>query len=817
MPIRVECESCAYTFQAADKYAGKRIKCPKCPATLRVSSSAKDGEAEATYGLAGQVSATRVSLARSNSARVGSASPMAESRAVAESITRATRTPAQILQAFGEEIPPVRPSPMYRLWILVVAAAMILLPLIYVALIFLIGYGVFFHVTHDYTILQGTGNKKGATLVFLAPIVMGAMMIAFMIKPIFAKPGSKQKTRSLDPSKEPLLFAFVDGICASVGAPTPSRIDVDCQVNASAGLANGPLAIFNKDLVLTIGLPLVGGLTMRQFAGVLAHEFGHFSQKAGMRLTGVIRSINFWFTRVVYERDAWDEQLASWSGGGGSAMLLVLLARAAVWLTRRILWCLMMVGHIISGVMSRHMEFDADRYEARLVGGDVFESTCRRLNILNVAMQGAYADLSQTWREGKLADDLPRLVLANVAQIPKANIDAINEMIDTRITGLIDTHPADKDRIAAAKGEATDGIFKLDGPASDVFAAFDSLSRAVTFDYYRSLFGHNVTREILVPVGDLVRSQEAVQEGSQALQRVFFEAFDPYRPLPLNLDGIAVPADLKAAKIQLRTLHDEMEAIAADYIEATKRFDELATRNAQIETALFMAKADYKFSAKEFDLPASNLAAVEEAREETDGKIREIEQILNRFELAAARRIRLALCLLEADLVANRVPDGVPFRDDARTLARVAGVLGRKSVPAMIALMQPLRGMLGVLNKVKPNEQNQKLINAALRGGREVHNALQTLKTNAGGSIPYPFEHAQESITVARFLLPEIPGHDDVSGLIGAAQGAVENLISLQVRVIGRVVLAVEAVEHTLGIRSRSSQKATTSDLVELP
>jgi hypothetical protein len=438
------------------------------------------------------------------------------------------------------------------------------------------------------------------------------------------------------------------------------------------------------------------------------------------------------------------------------------------------------------------------------------------LNVLNVAMQGAYADLSQTWREGKLADDLPRLVLANVAQIPKANVDAINEMIDTRKTGLIDTHPADKDRIASAKLEGTEGIFRLDGPASDVFAAFDSLSRAVTFDYYRSLFGHNVTKDVLVPVGDLVRGQEAVQEGTQALQRIFFEAFNPYRPLPLNLDSIAVPEDLKAAKIQLRSLHDEMETLAPDYIEATKRFDELATRNAQIETALLMAKADYKFSAKEFDLPTSNLAAAEEAREETDAEIREVEQTLNRFEIAAARRIRLSLCLLEADLVANRVPDGVPFRNDARALARVAGVLGRKSVPAMMALMQSLRGMLGVLNKFKPNEQNQKLINAALRGGRGVHDALEALKTNAGGSIPYPFEHAQESITVARFLLPEIPGHDNLSGLIEASQGAVENLISLQVRVIGRVILAVEAVEHTLGIRSRSSKTTSTSDVVEL-
>jgi hypothetical protein len=222
-----------------------------------------------------------------------------------------------------------------------------------------------------------------------------------------------------------------------------------------------------------------------------------------------------------------------------------------------------------------------------------------------------------------------------------------------------------------------------------------------------------------------------------------------------------------------------------------------------------MAKTDYKFSAKEFNLPASNLAAAEAAREETDGEIRRVEETLQRFELAAARRIRLALCLLEADLVVNRVPDGVPFRNDARALARVASVLGRKAVPAMVELVQTYRGMLGVLTKFKPNETNQKLINAGLRGGRNVRDALEALKTSAGSSVPYPFEHAQESITVDRFLVPNVPTPTDLSSLVETTQGAVENLISLQVRVIGRVILAVEAVEHTLGIRSRSSANSS--------
>jgi len=77
-----------------------------------------------------------------------------------------------------------------------------------------------------------------------------------------------------------------------------------------------------NDLVLAAGLPLVAWLSLRQFAGVLAHEFGHFSQGAGMRPTYVIRSISHWFTRVIYERDEWDDKLVQWSEGtdasGGS-------------------------------------------------------------------------------------------------------------------------------------------------------------------------------------------------------------------------------------------------------------------------------------------------------------------------------------------------------------------------------------------------------------------------------------------------------------------------------------------------------------------
>lgn len=59
--------------------------------------------------------------------------------------------------------------------------------------------------------------------------------------------------------------------------------------------------------VVMILLPVLYlGLTARQLAGVIAHEFGHFTQGTAMRLTYLVGQVNLWFARVVYQRDAWD-------------------------------------------------------------------------------------------------------------------------------------------------------------------------------------------------------------------------------------------------------------------------------------------------------------------------------------------------------------------------------------------------------------------------------------------------------------------------------------------------------------------------------
>jgi len=262
---------------------------------------------------------------------------------------------ASPIDAFTGPIAPTKTGVLYKAGLAVVALAMVLLPLIYVALIILTAFLVLLHLRNDTFILEGA-RGRGAIIVlllYLTPAIAGGILVFFMIKPFFAAREKRPDPITIDPGEEPLLFSFVQRICDLVGAPVPRRIDVDCQANAAASLQKG---LFSKDLVLTVGLPLASGLSMREFAGVLAHEFGHFAQGAGMRLTYIIRRINAWFARVVYERDEWDRKLERSARTSDWRIAAVLHAsRGCIWLTRRVLWALMQAGHAISCFMLRQM------------------------------------------------------------------------------------------------------------------------------------------------------------------------------------------------------------------------------------------------------------------------------------------------------------------------------------------------------------------------------------------------------------------------------------------------------------------------------
>lgn len=842
MPIQVECPSCLATIRVQEQHAGRRGRCPRCktafiaPAATAAAEAAAPARAPAMGDPTevGYVVAPRPAPApsagvdgddeiytladappqpRAVRARVESLEGVGVgARGVAEAAapTRKTLAPRQVLAGFGDRIEPVRPTILYRIWILIVAAVMVLLPMIYVAMIGLVAVAVCYHAVHHVSILRsvrGSGALKVAALVYAGPLVAGAVVVALMLKPLFARPAREPKSRSLEPGAEPLLLAFVDRVCDAVGAPRPARIEVDCRVNASAHRDGGLLGVVGGKLVLTIGLPLAAGLSLRQFAGVLAHEFGHFSQRAGMRLYGLIMRINLWFARVVYERDAWDETLRAWSSDEhGLILILGGLTRLAVWLARRVLWVLMQVGHIVSGFLSRQMEYDADRFQARMVGGRTFGETMERVGLLSMAEQGAYADLQSSWQQRRLPDDFPKLVMANVPQIPEAVVAMVRQQEDSRRTGLFDTHPCDRDRIARARREAPgEGIFRLEGPATDVFRDFDALAKSASFDMYRASLGQQISKDQLYAVAELVETQAAAQEGAASAGRFFLGALDVSRRLPMPGESPAAPADRPAAGRALAEARRSLQASRAAYRASSRLLDELGGRLTQAELAIVLLKAGVKFKASDYGLPAANVRAAESARDEAQANLRQVAEsdATHPFAAAAVARLVGALALLEDDRVADRVSDGRDRRDEARALYRCTAHLSATVMPELARLARARAVLAGAIQPYNEGNdpQNQPRINAILRAASDLRDRLEEARWKVGDGIAYPFEHASEGVTLGKFAFPAlIPAKDDIGGLMEASGELIGRLAGLHGRALGRLALAAEEVERALGL-----------------
>jgi Zn-dependent protease with chaperone function len=415
-----------------------------------------------------------------------------------------------ILAALDQPIVRPKTGALYHVCLLLVAGAMLVLPLIYFAFVGALVWAVYYHAVHDWMPIMRLGGLMGGVrfmivkfLIYVVPLFAGIVVIFFMFKPLLAGRPKRAQPLALNPSDNPLLYAFIAKICDVVGAPTPQRIDMDCELNASASFRRGFRSMTGNDMVLTIGLPLVANFSARELAGVIAHEFGHFTQGAGMRLSYIIRSINFWFARVAYQRDAWDVALQEWAQEveDGRVAIIVWSVQIAVWFSRLVLKVLMLTGHIIAGFMLRQMEYDADAYQIKVVGSETFEATHRKFATLGAALDGTYKQIRVRWKQsGQLPDNLSELLRQMHESLPQSVLQKIDDRLGFQRTSLFDSHPSPADRIRRGRMAGEPGIFHDDRPASALFASFEHPSRFVTLLHYTENLGIPVTDQMLLHV-----------------------------------------------------------------------------------------------------------------------------------------------------------------------------------------------------------------------------------------------------------------------------------------------------------------------------
>jgi Zn-dependent protease with chaperone function len=684
-----------------------------------------------------------------------------------------------------------RPKPvslLYKLGLAAVALVMVLLPIIYVGIIVLVAWGVYEHALHPrYQLGGGTLALFG----YSAPIIVGGVLVFFMIKPLFARQPKNHEPHGVLPGEEPELFRLIYAVCDTVRAPRPARVLVDLQVNASAGFRRGFSDLLRRRLTLSIGLPLVAGLNVRQFGGVLSHEFGHFSQGAGMSLTFIVRSVNAWFARVVYERDAWDDRLRSSAERSDFRFGIILhLARAMVWVTRRILWLLMNVGHAVSCFMMRQMEFDADRFESQVAGSETFAETTRRFQLLNASWQITIAQQSEAYATNRLVNDLPGLSAMAAKRLDTKAIQSNRAVLPIAKTGWFDTHPSDHDRIEASKALGAVGMLHGDDDATKLFRDFRATTQALTKQYYEKECGIDLKDVTLHSLEEMSTEALAAAEEDELVERWFGSLLNIHTLAFVRLDQTQTALSCSpAAPVPVLTASEP-------FVQALLKAD---GESVCAGNALHLLNAGFVVNPKNFGLKKGTREEAEAAQRRANSQ-------------AAQARTRLAdplsaMSALFGDAVRAAQANESTAREQLDVLE---GLISR--FPNIADSLLRLHKQISALELLLLNAQNA--ANSLL--WKEVAENLATsidadtaAVLSAFSGCKYPFRHARGNVLLSDFLCNWQEANEQIGAIFGRARCVLQRSLNLHYRVLARLASLVEhAKSSSATFREKVEPKA---------
>ena len=260
-------------------------------------------------------------------------------------------------------------SGSYKLRATLSIVSILLFFLLYLGLVAATGFLLYQAIIAPFVVsLMGIVLKGG--------LIFGAgMLFFFTVKFVFKLRRPDMKNRiEVDRDREPELWAFVERVCIETDVSMPKAIYVDPEINAYVRYTNFWLSLFfpvGKEL--TIGLGLVNTLKLAEFKAVVAHEFGHFSQRS-MVIGSYVATANTIIHDMIFTRDRWDETLDRWRRLDFRIAIFAWIVTGFAWIVRQILRLFYSFLNLMHASLSREMEFNADKVAVRAAGSDAIIS-----------------------------------------------------------------------------------------------------------------------------------------------------------------------------------------------------------------------------------------------------------------------------------------------------------------------------------------------------------------------------------------------------------------------------------------------------------
>lgn len=225
-------------------------------------------------------------------------------------------------------------------------------------------------------------------LIALGLIGVGIMVCYFLIKFLFKK--SVKDTNNLveiTPEEQPTLYAFISQLAQETQTTMPKKIFISGDVNACVFYDSSFWSMFfpiKKNL--QIGLGLVNSVNISEFKAIIAHEFGHFSQRS-MKLGSYIYHVNKVIYNLLYDNQGYEATLQAWANWHEYFYIFAKITHTIVGFIQKILQYGYKIINKNYMSLSRQMEFHADSVAAYVSGSQPLINSLYRLELADAGFQ----------------------------------------------------------------------------------------------------------------------------------------------------------------------------------------------------------------------------------------------------------------------------------------------------------------------------------------------------------------------------------------------------------------------------------------------
>lgn len=295
-------------------------------------------------------------------------------------------------------------------------------------------------------------------------VSLGVLILIFLFKFIF-KTHKNNVSHLIEITKkdEPKLFQFIEEIVKEVGTDFPKKIYLSSDVNACVFYNSNFWSMFfpvRKNL--QIGMALVNSVTEHEFKAILAHEFGHFSQKS-MKVGSYVYNVNQVIFNMLDDNKSYENLIEKWANLSGYFAIFVSLAIKIIQAIQFVLQKMHKFINISYMSLSREMEFHADEISAHVAGSLSLKNSLLRLEIAQHSFKSVI-----NFYEGKITDCVKsqnifaeqHLLMNFFAKqsklefendLPKITVEELNKYNKSKlnIKDQWASHPSTADRILA--------------------------------------------------------------------------------------------------------------------------------------------------------------------------------------------------------------------------------------------------------------------------------------------------------------------------------------------------------------------------------